>query len=364
MNTNFSLKNTTLMEWVFFLSIFLLLVFGLLVFYSLSVSESGIGGLWKQIILVLLSIGVFWWVMRIDYRVYRNIGWWLYALILLLLILVFFFGRTEFGAQRWIDLVIFRFQPVEVVKVLYLMFMADFMSKRGDTVVWRDVIVSFLLTSLPVVLIMLQPDLGSSLVLLVIWGLMVFLSPFLRIYFWSIVAVVLLALPFSWFLLQDYQQNRILTFIDPTRDPYGMGYNVLQSQIAIGSGSWYGLGLGKGWQSQLQFLPVAYSDFAFAVLGEEFGFMGAIVVLLCYSYLVWYIWKLAFMTIDQFGYYLAGGIGAMIVFQVFVNIGMNIGVMPVTGIPLPLISSGGTSMITIMMVLAIVLSIKYRGVKI
>lgn len=364
MNTKYSFKNTTLLEWVFFLSVLMLLVFGLLVFYSLSVSENGVSGFWQQILQVLFGIVIFVWVGSVDYRVFRNVGWWFYLILIILLLLVLLVGDVEFGAKRWIDIGIIKFQPVEIGKFLYLVFMSDFFAKRGDKVGWVEVGYSLLLTALPVALIMEQPDLGSAMVFLAVWGVMVFLSSFSKLYFWLLLGLGLAVMPFSWFFLHDYQRNRILTFLDPTRDPYGMGYNILQSQIAIGSGGWFGLGLGKGLQSQLQFLPVAYSDFAFAVLGEEYGFAGVVLVILCYTYVVGYIWRLAFLTVDQFGYYLANGIGAILVFQVFVNIGMNIGVMPVTGIPLPLISSGGTSMWVTMILLGLIMSIKSKGVKI
>ena len=167
-------------------------------------------------------------------------------------------------------------------------------------------------------------------------------------------------MPLGWNFLHDYQKNRIMTFIDPARDPYGAGYNVMQSQIAIGSGGWWGLGLGKGWQSQLKFLPVAYSDFAFAVLAEQFGFVGSAIILVLFGILIWQIWRIGYYALDQFGMYLAIGIGAMFIFQLFVNIAMNLGIMPVTGIPLPFISSGGPSLLVVMSLLGLVKSIRNK----
>jgi rod shape determining protein RodA len=166
--------------------------------------------------------------------------------------------------------------------------------------------------------------------------------------------------PFFWMFMHDYQRNRILNFLDPNRDPYGMGYNVMQSQIAVGSGGMFGLGVGKGWQSQMNFLPVAYSDFAFAVLAEAFGFVGSTLALLSYLYIIWYIWNLAFKTVDRFAFYILSGIGSVLIFQIFVNIGMNLGVVPVTGIPLPLISSGRTAIVVTMVFLGLVLSIRSK----
>ncbi len=363
MDINRLFKNTSLTEWMFFLTVILLLLSGLLVYYSLTVSEGALVGIWSQVLQIVVGLLLFGWISRIDYRIFRNIGTWFYVAAIILLLVVLLVGDVEYGARRWVDLGLIKFQPVEIVKVFFTIYLAGYFAKKGDNLSIRDFFRSMLAMAFPVFLIMMQPDLGSALVLVVIWLAMVFVSPLPRRYIFWLFGLAFVTLPFSWFFLHDYQKNRLLTFLDPTRDPYGMGYNVLQSQIAIGSGGWFGLGLGKGWQSQLQFLPVAYSDFAFAVLGEEFGFVGALLVIFCYGYLIWYAWSIAYQTVDRFGFYIAVGIGAFLFFQVFVNIGMNIGIMPVTGIPLPLISSGGTSMMMSMIVLGAVLSIRNKSAR-
>jgi len=355
--------NLSITEWLYIIAVVGLSTAGLLVFYSLSI-ESSLVDLFKQLGMVVLGWLLFFWSSRTDYRFLKSVGNILYGLLLILLFLVIILGEVKYGARRWIDLGLFSFQPSEIGKILFAVFLAKFMSSRGEQFGWRDLLISIWWLALPFLLVVWQPDLGTALVFVVIWGVMIYVSPLSRRYIGVMITLVLLALPLIWFGMHDYQRNRILTFIEPSRDPYGAGYNVLQSQIAVGSGGWWGQGLGRGWQSQLHFLPVAYSDFAFAVLAEEFGFVGSVVVLICFAYVVWYVWRVGFQATDQFGFYLAVGLGAMFLFQFIVNIAMNIGIMPVTGIPLPLISSGGTSILTYFYLLGLVYSIGGRQLQV
>lgn len=357
------MKNYTIYDWLYLLAIVFLLIMGLLVVYGLNGVDGGLIAIYKQLIYILLGVILFYFFSRLDYLAMKPIAWWLYILVNLLLLSVLFFGSSEYGARRWFDWGFVNFQPVETAKVVFIVVMAKFLSEKGESVSWKDLIKSVIILAIPVFLIVKQPDLGSSMVFVAIWLGMIFVSSLNKKYLLWLLSIILFLMPVFWFVLHDYQKNRILTFLDPNLDPYGAGYNVLQAQIAIGSGGWWGLGLGRGWQSQLHFLPVAYSDFAFAVLAEEFGLFGSLLVICSFMYLFWRLWKMAFETMDNFGFYLIVGVSSMLLFQVFVNIGMNIGVMPVTGIPLPFISAGGTSLVVTLITLGIIESIKKKRSK-
>lgn len=356
------INKMSLADWLFLTAILVLSLCGLLVFYSLSI-EQGWLGLMSQLVVVMAGWALFFWMMNIDYRFWRGFGWIFYVLMLILLVVVLVLGTVKFGARRWIDLVFVSFQPSEIGKFFLLIFLAKFMAGQGETMTWKDLLISLLIVVAPFLLVLQQPDLGTALVFVVIWAAMVFVSPLPRRYIWMMLVIFVLALPLIWINMHEYQQNRILTFVDPSRDPYGAGYNVLQSQIAVGSGGVWGQGLGKGWQSQLHFLPVAYSDFAFAVFAEEFGFAGGVMMLILMMYVIWYVWRVGFEAGDQYGFYLAVGAGAMLFFQFVVNMAMNLGIMPVTGIPLPMVSSGGTSIITYFILLGVVYSVGVRSLR-
>ena len=356
------IKNSIFSDWIMLLAIVILSMIGFMVYYSLSIVEGGMWPIVRQILLLLVGLLLFFWLSSYDYRNFKSVGWYLYILLILLLLVVLVAGKVEYGARRWLDLSVFSFQPAELGKCLFIFVMAKYFSEQGDGSGGKVLLNSLLLLVPVIILIALQPDLGTALVFVVIWVGMLFSSNVSRKYIWGLVISFFASLPVIWLLLRDYQKERILTFIDPNRDPYGSGYNVLQSQIAIGSGGWWGLGLGKGWQSQLHFLPVAYSDFAFSVLAEEFGFIGSVLVLFLWGTIIWKIWKIAFNSVDQYGYFVLVGIGSMLVFQIFVNMAMNLGLVPVTGIPLPLISSGGTSIISVFVLLGVVFSVKQKKI--
>lgn len=355
------IKNFSISEWLLWVITFSLVVVGQLIFYGLSLGENSVGLWLKQGAIILIACFLYWWFGRSDYRFFKGVAW--YGLIIsgLLLIAVLLFGRIEYGARRWLDIGIVGFQPTELVKVALIIFLAKYFSEKGDDLRLKDMLLTLGLVVFLMFLIAKQPDLGSSLVLIAIWSGMIFSSSISRKYIIGLVATTVFLLPIFWLNLHDYQRNRVMSFIDPARDPYGAGYNIIQSQIAVGSGGWWGLGIGRGWQSQLHFLPVAYSDFAFAVLAEEFGFVGGLLTLLLFAFLLWQIWRIAYLAADQFGFFLVIGVAAMILFQVFVNTGMNLGIMPVTGIPLPFISSGGTSMWSVMFLLGLVVSVSRRS---
>ncbi|NCU42390.1 MAG: rod shape-determining protein RodA [Candidatus Moranbacteria bacterium] len=247
------------------------------------------------------------------------------------------------------------------MKVILIFFLASFfVAKRNLFGEGVRIVISFILTIILVFLVLLQPDFGSSLVLLAIWAGMLFISDMKTRYVFSLIVIGIIVMGSSWFFLEDYQKNRILTTINPEADARGSGYNVLQSLVAIGSGGITGKGIGNGSQSQLLFLPEKHTDFIFAAIVENIGLVGAITVLLLYAILLHRIAFIAITAGDSFGFLIASGVYIMLFFQIVINIGMNIGIVPVTGIPLPLISYGGSSLIATALGLGMVANIAYQ----
>lgn len=299
-----------------------------------------------------------------DYRTWQNLSYLLYGLGLLLLIAVFYLGREQFGAVRWLDFGFFQVQPSEVVKLVLILILARFLSVWSGAFTLARLAIVALVIGLPVFLVWRQPDLGTASVLLAIgFGMMAFAGLPWR--WWLVILLAIgLAFPVGYANLKPYQKSRIRTFLSPAEDPKGRGYNVRQAAIAIGSGGLFGQGLGQGSQSQLNFLPVAHTDFIFAGLAEATGLLGAGILLILYFILVARMFKIAELAKDQFGMFAALGLTVMFAFQVLVNIGMNLGLMPVTGIPLPLVSFGGTALIVDLAGLGILQSIYARHKKI
>jgi len=283
----------------------------------------------------------------------------LYLLNLGLLSMVFLLGRVTQGAQRWIHLGIFDLQPSELAKLLVVITLAKYLADQEEEIKsFRSFLVSLMHVALPMLLVYLQPDLGTTLVLGVIWLGMVILAGARFLHLAALAVPMLLAMPLVWiYILRDYQRQRLLIFLNPYLDPLGAGYNPIQSLISVGSGGLSGKGLTAGTQSQLHFLRIQHTDFIFSVLGEELGFLGAICLFILFGILLARILAIAAKAPDAFGQLLASGVAIMIFFQSFINIGMNIGLLPVTGIPLPFISYGGSSLITLLLAEGLVQSI-------
>jgi rod shape determining protein RodA len=294
----------------------------------------------------------------VDYRVIGTLAPLIYAGTVAILGLVLVVGTNLYGAQRWIAVGPFSFQPSELAKVALLICLARFWASReGQAQRLRTLLLSLLIVAVPVVLVFRQPDLGTSLVLLAIWFGIAFAAGASLRWLGGLLLVPLLGFPLVWRVMHDYMRRRLTTFLAPEKDPLGEGYNLIQARISVGSGGWWGRGLGNGSQTQLNFLRVQHSDFIFAVLGEELGFMGAVVLLCLYGLLFWRCLRVATLSRDTFGRLLAVGATSMLLFQTFVNVGMNIGLLPVTGIPLPFISAGGSSLISIFISLGILQSV-------
>lgn len=273
---------------------------------------------------------------------------YIYGAGLLMLILVLIFGYTGKGAQRWLNLGLFRFQPSELMKIAVPMMVAWVLTRKSLPPKFSTLVLAMSILVLPVFLILRQPDLGTSIMIFASGTVIVFMAGFAWRSIAGLTLVGLVSAPFLWQMLHEYQQRRILTLFDPWSDPLGAGYHSIQSMIAIGSGGVQGKGWLNGSQSQLEFIPERHTDFVFSVFSEEFGFIGVVLLILLYVFVTARGLYIAYYTKDTFSRLLAGSISMTFFFYVFVNIGMVAGMLPVVGVPLPLISYGGTSMVTLM----------------
>jgi rod shape determining protein RodA len=303
----------------------------------------------RQVVYALAGIGLMLLVSFTDYSIFANINHLIYGLTILSLALVYAVGHISFGAQRWIDLGIFPLQPSELAKVLLIIVLAKFLADRQEDLTRLPyLLLSILYVGIPMIFIYIQPDLGTSIVLGVSWFAMVLMAG-VRLRHLGLMALMgILVSPVLWFSLQGYMRERILIFFNPQRDPLGAGYNINQARIAVGSGGWLGQGFARGAQSQLHFLRVRHTDYVFSVLGEELGFVGVVLLLLLFAVVIWRILRAAEMARDTFGQLIACGVATVIAFQVIANIGMNVGLLPSSGVPLPFISYGGSALIALL----------------
>jgi rod shape determining protein RodA len=303
----------------------------------------------RQVIWAVVGIGLMLLVAFTDYSIFANVNHLIYALTLLSLILVYAVGRITFGAQRWIDLGIFDLQPSELAKVLLIIVLAKFLADRQEHLNrLSSFLLSLLYVAVPMLFIYIQPDLGTAIVLGVSWLAMVLVAGVRLKHVGILILSALLASPIAWFSLHGYMRERIFVFFDPARDPLGAGYNINQARIAVGSGGFLGQGFARGSQSQLHFLRVRHTDYIFSVLGEELGFVGVILLLLLFLIVIWRILRVAEMARDTFGQLIACGIATIVAFQVVANVGMNVGLLPASGVPLPFISYGGSALMALL----------------
>lgn len=324
----------------------LVAIYGLFVLYSASGQD------WGTVLRAItrLGIGTVAMVALAQVRPHqlRAAAPWLYAAGLIMLIVVDAMGVIGKGAQRWLDLGIVRFQPSEIMKLAVPMFCAWYLRERPLPPTIPDLLVLATIILVPAGLTAVQPDLGTA-VLITIGGVLLVIMAGLSIWFMlGAIAVTAVGGWFGWSMLHDYQRNRVLTFLDPQSDPLGAGYHIIQSQIAIGSGGLFGKGWMNGSQSQLQYLPERHTDFIFAVIGEEFGLLGLTLLLLLYLFVVARALYLAAQTQDTFARLLATSLALTFFVYIFINAGMVSGLLPVVGVPLPLVSYGGTSMVTLL----------------
>ena len=346
-----------------------LVTIGILVIYSTSFKATGLASatdMWHQLVFAGIGLIIFFLLARFDYRIWGRLSNWLFGIGLAALLFVLAFAHSVLGAKRWIDLGFFQVQPSEFMKLALIIVLAKLFADNYDQLEHpKFFAISLVYLAVPMVLVFKQPDLGSTLVLAVIWLAMALVSRLRKIYFLMLMVVLALAAPLGYSLLKPFQRARLDNFLNPTADPLYTGYNVAQSTITVGSGQMFGRGLAAGSQTQLNFLPplAQHTDFIFAVLAEKMGFVGAGLLILLFMALLWRGIMIAYRAQDRFGMFVATGVVAMLLFHFFINVGMNIGIAPVTGIPLPFVSYGGTSLIIAMAGLGLLESIAVRHKK-
>lgn len=346
----------------------LLTLTGVLILYSTTFKAAGTAApvdAGHQVVFAVVSLAALATFTVLDYRVWAKYSRILYGLMIFFLVLVIAVGKTALGATRWINLGFFQFQPSELAKLVLIIVLAKFFAEHYEHMDQpKYLLLSLVYVLVPMGLVLAQPDLGTALVLGVIWLAMALSSRVRKVHVAALIAAGLALLPVVYQFLKPYQKNRILTFFNPAADPLNTGYNVVQSTIAVGSGQWFGRGLASGTQSQLNFLPSQHTDFIFAVLAEKLGFVGSAVLLLLFAALLARAIVIAYRAKERFGMFLAIGIAAMLLFHLFINVGMNLGIMPVTGIPLPFVSYGGTSLLIAMIGVGLLESVYVRRKKI
>jgi rod shape determining protein RodA len=316
----------------------------------------------RQILWFSLGLGIMVFSFIFNYKLLEKYAPAIYTGCLLLLIWVLVSGKIGGGAQRWLRLGPLSIQPSEFVKISVVIFLSRYYARyaNSDGYTFRELIKPALMVALPFILIVRQPDLGTGILLVMIAGSITLFVKIERRTLLSIILFCTVAGPLVWFFLKAYQKQRLLTFLNPDRDPLGAGYHIIQSKIAIGSGMLTGKGFLQGTQNALSFLPEQHTDFIFSVLAEEWGFIGAVIVLLCFFMLIVWGLRVAYRCRDPFGTILCVGISCMLFWQVVINIAMVMGLMPVVGVPLPLISYGGSSVVTISLCVGILMNVSMR----
>ena len=353
------------LNWPLIVTTSILLIIGLINIYSASyrTQDTSVNLFYMQLIWVVLGFTVFFFISLIDYHFLTRTAYILYGLNIISLIAVSLFGNVFGGAKRWLDLGLFNYQPSETTKLVLIVLLARILSTKRS---WRfmtfvELLKPAILITLPIIFIVSQPDLGTALITLIIASSILIFAKVNKNILLSSLGIIIFITPLVWsFGLKEYQKNRILTFISPDRDPSGTGYNIIQSKIAIGSGQVLGKGFQKGTQSQLEFLPERSTDFIFSVLSEEHGFIGSIITILLFLFLILIGFHSAFQSRDKDGVFLCVGMSFYLFWHTFINIGMTMGIVPVVGIPLPLISYGGSSLLTTMVALGVISSVSCR----
>ena len=343
-------------NWGYVMCIAMLAFIGIVVLYS---AANGSWTPWaaKQLVRFVVSLGLMLFLALLDVKVYLKYSYVAYFLVLLLLIGVEVGGHIGMGAQRWIDLKLFKLQPSELMKIAMVLVLAKYF--HGCTLnkiqSVRGIVAPILMALFPAALIILQPDLGTALMLLFTTVIIFFV---VGVQWWKFAVVggsAIAMAPIAWHFLHDYQKDRVLTFLNPERDPLGAGYHIIQSKIALGSGGVFGKGFLNGTQSHLNFLPEKHTDFIFTMLSEEFGMVGAVLVVLLNLVIIAYGYLFAFRITSYYGKLVVIGLNTNYFMYVFINIAMVLGLLPVVGIPLPLISYGGTVMLSVMASFGIIL---------
>ncbi len=348
-------------DWILLGVLLVLAVLGVVQIYSATASTKFAGAHWKQIYWILLGLGLLVAASYYDYNRLLGYAPLLYVLTLGLLAILLVVGSEVGGARRWFRLGGLSFQVSEIAKLVMILLLARFFSEsQMEETSLADLAKVALAVGIPMALIILQPDLGTALTMVPIALVTLFVAGLKRRYFVALLLAGVLALPVALHYMRPYQKERIATFLNPDRDPRNAGYQVTQSKIAVGSGQFWGKGVAQGTQTQLRFLPVPHTDFIFAAYAEEHGFFGVLLALLLYSVLLMRLLYNAQAAPDAAGMFLVVGTLGVMAFQVLVNVGMVVGYLPITGIPLPLMSYGGSSMVFTLAAMGLVNSVRIR----
>ncbi|MCL2725680.1 MAG: rod shape-determining protein RodA [Polyangiaceae bacterium] len=352
-------------DWALFLTASALAVIGVVNLYSAtSVSRAGLSDIYIQQVYWLVLGGILGAVVAvIDYRHYERLGYVLYGIGIVLLVLVFILGKDIRGSSRWIQIGSFSFQPSEFMKLFMIIALAKYLhdDPKTDERSLKDLLIPALLAAIPTLLILKQPDLGTALILALIFGTICMLT---KIRWQSLVTLVIavgIAVPLLWtYVFHDYQKQRILVFLNPEANLLGSGWHAHHARVAIGAGGFSGEGFMRGTQNQFLFLPDQHSDFPFAVFAQDWGFLGCFLLVALYTFLVLWAVRIAATAKDRFGAVLAVGVGALIFWHAFFNLGMVTGILPVVGVTLPLFSAGGSSVLTIMLGMGLLMNVSMR----
>lgn len=358
------LTNLKKIDWMLFSSVVLLICAGLAALYSVNLGSGGTFlNFKKQIVFAVVGFCLLFFFSFIDYRLYKTYAWLFYGLAVFLLISVLLWGATIRGTRGWFELGLFNVQPVEVVKMIALFFLASYYAQWARLFSqFKHIFISGFLIFTLFLLALLQPDFGSAALLFFIWFGLLMVIGVRKVHLISLVVLIVGSAIVMWsFVLQPYQKDRISVFLDPQSDPLGRGYNLIQSLVATGAGGVWGRGLGFGSQSQLKFLPESQTDFIFAVIAEELGLFGVFLILLFYGILFYRLYVIASRTKDDFALFFVIGVAVLFFSQIFINVGMNLGIMPVTGITLPLVSYGGSSLIVTLIILGVIQNIAIKS---
>ena len=350
-------------DWFMFAMIVLMILIGLVNLYSATRTGAHADAFNTQLRWSIIGIVFLVVAFVINYRLYDAIAYWIYATMIILLMAVLLFGPTINNANRWLSFGGISFQPSELAKVGLVMALAKYLAANkvphGYNI--RELLIPAAIIAGPSLLVLMEPDLGTALVMILISGSMLLFNGVRKRTLIGLFALAASFAPIAWFyVLKEYQKNRILTLLDPNRDPQGTGYHIKQSLIAIGSGKFFGKGYLNGTQNKLSFLPEHHTDFVFSVFAEEWGFIGCLILLLLYFAIIVWSMTISMHSKDRFAAFMAVGLSAIIFWHVFINIGMVIGIMPVVGMPLPFMSYGRSSLMTMMIVVGLLLNISSR----
>jgi rod shape determining protein RodA len=351
------------LDWPLLIITLIVSALGVLQIYSATHGTKWQNAWWKQVLWVVIGVGIMWVVTSIDYHTLLGQAPLLYSAAIGLLLATLAIGDMVFHSRRWITVpgVPFPIQISEFTKVVIILVVARYLSElKSDEIGLRDLLKLGVLVGIPALLVMSQPDFGTGATYVPILAAGVLLAGLRWRYIAAVAIIGALAVPVGWYFLKDYQRERLSTFRDPLADPRGRGYQVIQSKIAVGHGGMWGRGVTQGTQTQLRFLPVPHTDFIFAAFAEEHGFVGVVVVLGLYFLLLMQIVQNAQAAPDRAGMYICMGVATLLLFHLLVNVGMVVGFMPVTGIPLPLMSSGGSNTFSIFMMLGLVNNVRLR----